>query len=125
MLTIGLTYTSETTVRGENTAMALGSGDLPVFATPAMVALMENAAMNAVSQELEEGSSTVGGFIEVSHLAPSPIGAKIAATAVVTEVEGRKLTFDVKAFQDDKLIGEGKHIRFIVNKERFVEKLTQ
>ncbi len=125
MLTTGLTYTSETTVRDENTAMALGSGDLPVFATPAMVALMENAAMNAVAPELEEGSTTVGGYVGASHLAPSPIGARITATAVLTGVEGSKLTFEVKAFQGDRLIGEAEHVRYIVSKEKFVAKLSQ
>ncbi len=125
MLKLGLTYTSETIVDNSNTAVALGSGDLLVFATPAMVALMENAAMNAVASELEDESTTVGGFIETSHIAPSPIESKITATAVLTGIEGRKLTFDVKAFQGAKLIGEGKHIRFIVNKNKFIEKLQQ
>ncbi len=123
MLVTGLKYTSETTVREENTAVALGSGNLPVFATPAMVALMENAAMNAVAQELETGSTTVGGLIETSHLAPSPLGATVRATAELIQIDGRKLTFTVKAFQVEKMIGEGRHVRFIVDKEKFISKL--
>ncbi len=123
MLIKGLEFTSETTVGEGNTAIALGSGDLPVFATPAMVALMENAAMNAVVPELSEGDTTVGGLIEVSHLTPSPVGAVITATATLESVEGKKLTFSVNARQGDKLIGEGRHVRFIVGREKFLSKI--
>ena len=76
----GLTYTSTTQVTPENTALTMGSGDLPVFATPAMVALMENAAMNAVKDQLEEGSSTVGASIQIVHTKPSGIGETVTAT---------------------------------------------
>ena len=93
MLTEGIQHTSTVTVTEQNTALALGSGDLPVFATPALVALMENAAMQTVASLLPEGSTTVGGFIETSHLAPSAIGKTIQATATLTEVKGKKLSF--------------------------------
>lgn len=123
MLEQGLTHTSTTTVGENNTAIALGSGDMPVFATPAMMALMENAAMMAVAGELPGGSTTVGGHIESSHLKPSPIGAEVSATATLDKVDGRKLYFSVVARQGDAVIGEGKHLRFIVDRERFMAKL--
>ncbi len=123
MLQTGLTHTSTTAVNKDNTAIALGSGDMPVFATPAMMALMENAAMLAVAAELPDGSTTVGGHIESSHLKPSPIGAEVSATATLEKVDGRKLYFKVSASQGDTLIGEGTHLRFIVDKEKFLSKL--
>ena len=91
MLEKGLTATSRTVVCEENTARTMGSGDLPVFATPAMVALMENAAMTAVAAALPEGSTTVGSEMNCSHIKPSKLGAAISATAVLTAVEGRKI----------------------------------
>lgn len=124
MLQTGLTHTSRVTVGDGNTAIALGSGDMPVFATPAMMALMENAAMLAVAPHLPEGSTTVGGHIESSHLKPSPVGAEIEATAVLEKVDGRKLYFKVTARQGDTLIGEGTHLRFIVDREKFMERLA-
>lgn len=119
----GLTYTSTTQVTPENTALTMGSGDLPVFATPAMVALMENAAMNAVKDQLEERSSTVGASIQIVHTKPSGIGETVAATAILEEVEGRKLSFSVTASDSKGKIGEGTHIRYIVDRERFMSKL--
>ena len=122
MLETGLTYTSRLTVGNENTAIALGSGDMPVLATPAMMALMENAAMLAVASALEEGDTTVGGHIESSHLRPTPVGAEVSATAILEKVEGRKLYFKIIAHQGDVVIGEGTHLRFIVNREKFLAK---
>lgn len=123
MLETGLTYTSRLTVGNENTAIALGSGDMPVLATPAMIALMENAAMLAVAPALEEGDTTVGGHIESSHLRPTPVGAEVSATATLEKVEGRKLYFKIIAHQGDVVIGEGTHLRFIVNREKFLAKI--
>lgn len=123
MLETGLTHTSSLTVTEALTAKAMGSGDLPVLATPAMMALMENAAMTAVAPELPEGSTTVGGHIESSHLKPTPVGAKVKAEATLTKVDGRKLYFTVKAMQGDTVIGEGTHLRFIVDREKFMSKL--
>ena len=111
------------TVSEDNTADYIGSGDMAVLATPAMVALMENAAMLAVALRLEEGETTVGSMISTSHLKPSRIGATILATAELTAVEGRKLTFKVAAYDGETLIGEGEHIRYIVNREKFLAKL--
>ncbi len=123
MLETGLTHTSSLTVTEALTAKAMGSGDLPVLATPAMMALMENAAMTAVAPELPEGSTTVGGHMESSHLKPTPVGAEVKAEATLTKVDGRKLYFTVKAMQGDTVIGEGSHLRFIVDRERFMSKL--
>lgn len=119
----GLSFTSRLTVDDTRTAMTLGSGDMPVLATPAMMALMENAAMMAVAGHLPEGCTTVGGQIESSHLKPTPIGAEVTATAELERIDGRKLFFKVSAHQGDTLIGEGKHLRFIVDREKFLARL--
>ena len=123
MLEVGLKYESRLTVGAENTALALGSGDMEVLATPAMVALMENAAMNAVADYLPEGSTTVGIEISTSHLKASAVGANVVAEATLDEVDGRRLTFSLKAWDDAGVIGEGVHTRFIVDRERFLSKL--
>ena len=120
---IGLSYTSTVVVDNSNTAVALGSGDMDVFATPAMVALMENAAMNAVAPHLEQGQTTVGTQITTNHIKASALGATISATATLTAVDGRSLTFTIVASEGDKTIGEGTHTRFIVDRERFLAKL--
>lgn len=116
----GLTYTSVIKVDANNTAKNIGSGDIDVFSTPSMIALMENAAMKAVEHSLAEGDTTVGAKINVSHVKPSKIGQEIKAKATLTKIEGRKLTFSVIATEYDILIGEGTHIRYIVNKEKFI-----
>ncbi len=123
MLEHGAAAQSRTTVCEANTAAAMGSGDMPVLATPAMVALMENAAMLAVAPGLPEGAATVGAEMNVSHIKPSGLGAEIVASAVVTAVEGRKITFNVGARDAEGMIGEGTHVRFIVDRERFLAKL--
>lgn len=123
MIEPGLKHTSTAVVTEALSARAMGSGDLPVYATPAMTALMENAAMLAVAGKLPEGSTTVGGRIEVSHMAPTPIGATVTATATLEKVDGRKLHFSVIAMQGDTVIGEGTHLRFVVDRERFMSKL--
>ena len=119
----GLSSQSLVAVSAGNTAAAMGSGDLDVFATPAMVALMENAAMKAVADALPEGSTTVGAEMNVTHIKPSGLGAEITATAVLTGVEGRKLTFNVGARDAEGLIGEGIHVRYIVDREKFMAKV--
>ncbi len=123
MLEIGLTAQSRTTASECNSALALGSGDMNVFATPAMVALMENAAMMAVSPELEEGQSTVGVEITTSHIKASAMGAEITASATLVAIDKRMLTFKVEAHEGDALIGEGTHKRCIVDRERFLQKI--
>lgn len=123
MLEIGLKHQNVMRVTDGNTAEFIGSGDMAVLATPAMVALMENAAMLAVALHLEEGETTVGSMISTSHLKPSKVGATVSAIAELVEVDGRKLTFKISAYDGDKLIGEGDHVRFIVNREKFLSKL--
>ena len=119
----GLTYTSTLVVTKDHVAAVMGSGDLHVFATPAMVALMENAAMLAVADYLPEGSTTVGAMMNTSHVKPSPVDEMIQATAVLTGIEGRKLTFSIKAEDSKGVIGEAEHVRYIVDREKFMSKL--
>jgi len=119
----GLTYTSQLTVTDAVTAISMGSGDMPVLATPAMMALMENAAMLAVAHHLPEGSTTVGGHISASHLKPTKLGDTVTATATVTHVEGKKIEFKVEARCGDTLLGEGTHLRFVVDREKFMRRL--
>ncbi len=119
----GIRHTSHAVVSDGMTARAVGSGDLPVLATPMMMALMENAAMLCVAPHLPEGSTTVGSDIRSSHLRPTPVGAEVQATATLTAVEGRKLTFDITASDAQGVIGQGTHERFIVDSERFMSKL--
>lgn len=123
MVEVGLKHTSELTVTDAVTAIRMGSGDMPVLATPAMMALMENAAMLAVADDLPEGSTTVGGHIASSHLRPSKIGEVVRAVAEVTKVDGRKIEFNVSAYSGDVLLGEGTHLRFILDRERFMSKI--
>lgn len=124
MIEVGLKHISEMAVTEQVTAMMMGSGDLPVLATPAMLALMENAAMLAVAPELPEGATTVGGHIEASHSRPTALGDKVVAIAEVSAVEGKRITFAVAAFAGDQLIGEGTHVRFIVDRNRFMAKMN-
>ena len=118
-----MTYTSTIIVEDKHLACTVGSGDLSVLATPMMVALMENAAMLCVQSELAEGESTVGSQISVSHIKPTALGKKVSAKATLLSREGRKLTFHVEAHDEEGLIGEGEHTRYVINKEKFLSKL--
>lgn len=109
-------------VTDANTALAVGSGSLKVYATPAMLALMEKTACEALTSVLGEGETTVGTLLNVKHVAATPVGMTVTATAELIERDGRKLVFDVKAYDESGLIGEGSHERFIVLSERFTEK---
>lgn len=122
MIEEGLSHTSTMEVTNDKTAAVVGSGDMPVLATPMMIALMENAAMLAVAPHLNEGDSTVGGHISTSHLAPTALGKTITAKATLIKIEGRKLHFEVEAYEGEKLLGKGTHLRFVVNKEKFLGK---
>ena len=119
----GLKHQSVMRVTDGNTAEFIGSGDMAVLATPAMIALMENAAMLAVALHLDEGDTTVGSMISTSHLKPSKIGATISAIAELVEVDGRKLSFKIEAYDGDVLIGSGEHVRYVVHREKFLSKL--
>lgn len=120
---IGKKYTSTMVVEEKHLACNVGSGDLRVLATPMMMALMENAAMLCVADELDAESSTVGGQISSSHLKPTGIGHTVTATAELIAVEGRKLKFKISASDENGLIGEGEHLRFIVGREKFMSKV--
>lgn len=119
-LTIGLRGRAETVVTETNTASAVGSGLVPVFATPYMVALMENAAVNAVTAHLEAGQGTVGTRLDVSHDAATPIGMKVWAECTLRELDGKRLVFDVAAFDEAGPIGKGTHERFLIQTEKFL-----
>ena len=122
MLEAGSKGTKKIMVTNENTAKTMGSGTLDVFATPAMIALMENTAYESVASELEEGSGTVGTALNVKHVAATPVGMKVTCETELIKVDGRALTFSVKAFDEKGLIGEGEHERFIVFNEKFQAK---
>jgi predicted thioesterase len=119
-ITIGKTAAVSAKVDESNTALAVGSGNLPVFATPMMIALMEQAACAVLSDALPEDETSVGTMINVQHSAASPIGATITATATITAVFGRKITFKVTASDNIGEIGNGTHERFVVDSERFM-----
>lgn len=119
---IGIKNTLTLTVGEKDTAAAHGSGTLKVFATPAMIALMEKTAMESVSDFLNEGEATVGTLINVKHISATPIGCRVTCESELIEVDGRRLVFKVRAFDNGGDIGEGVHERFIVKSEKFFEK---
>lgn len=120
---VGMRGRAETVVTPENTAQAVGSGLVPVFATPYMIALMENAAVQAVQAQLAPDEGTVGTRLDVTHDAATPIGMKVWAEAEVTAVEGRKITFAVAAYDEAEKIGGGTHQRFVIKPEKFLAKV--
>lgn len=124
-MTIGKTARASVSVTGQNTARAVGSGSLEVFATPMMIALMERAACAALADSLEEGQTSVGVSVSVSHTAASPVGALVTAEAVITSADGRKIEFDVAARDENNCIGAGKHTRVIVDGAKFMKKLER
>lgn len=121
----GLKSVMEQSVGSSDTANSYGSGDLDVYATPAMTALMENAAKNCVQKELPVGFTTVGIEISVKHIKPTPVGVKVRAEALLEKAEGKKLFFKVEAYDDMGKIGEGVHIRYVVNSEEFIKKIVR
>ena len=120
---LGLVGESTTTVTDDLLATRLGTGSVDVYATPAMVALMGEAAVSAIARLLPEGQSSVGIALDVKHLAATPPGAQVRAVAKVVGVEGRKVTFDVQAWDEHELIGKGTHTRFVIDVARFVERV--
>ncbi|MDR1257315.1 MAG: thioesterase family protein [Spirochaetaceae bacterium] len=121
-LKAGLRGEARVVVDKQNTASIWGSGALDVFSTPAMIALMEKASVLAAAPFLPEGCSTVGTSLNVRHTAASPVGANIRAEGVLTGVDGRRLSFEVRAWDDNELIGEGSHERFVIDNKKFMEK---
>lgn len=122
-LPLGLRAEIRLVVREEDTAKHLGSGNVAVLATPRMIALMEKASVKAVDHLLPPGQATVGSEVQVRHLAATPQGMEVTAHSELVEVEGRRLTFKVEAFDEREKIGEGTHIRFIIDLDRFREKV--
>lgn len=125
MLTVGISNEIDRNVTKETTAAALGSGMLEVYATPAMVALMEETCMKSVQAEMDEGYGTVGTGLTIHHLSATPIGMKVRCVSKLVEVDGRKLVFDVQAFDESGLIGQGTHERFIIENEKFFAKANK
>ncbi len=121
---IGIKGRVETVVNDTNTAKFVGSGSLDVFATPNMIGLMEQAAQASVAPFLEEGQGTVGTKIEISHDAATPLGMKVWAESELVEIDRRRLVFEVKAYDEAGLIGQGRHERFIIQNEKFLAKVN-
>jgi predicted thioesterase len=124
-LRVGARGDQNVLVTDELTALAMGSGSLPVLATPAMIALMESAAVTAIESFLPEGQSSVGIEINVRHLSATPIGEEIIASAIVTQIDGKRITFEVRAWDRKELIGEGTHVRYLIDEDRFMSRLTE
>ena len=118
----GIMGEARETVNENNTALKMKSGGLMVYATPAMIALAEQAAYKSVEPYLEEGQGTVGTLMNVKHMAATPVGMEITAKSELTSIEGRKLTFKIEVFDEREKIGEGVHERLIVNNEKFQNK---
>lgn len=118
----GITLSTETIVTPETTAKAMRSGTLNVFATPSMIALIEETAWKSVAPHLEQGQATVGTALHINHLAPTPLGMNVRCETTLKEIDGRKLTFEVIVYDETGLIGYGTHERFIVNADKFQTK---
>lgn len=118
----GASATTHLTVTDADTAIAFGSGEVPVLATPRIVALVEEAAVAAVHPQLEAGASTVGVRVQLEHISPTPVGGEVTAEASLEKVEGRRLIFHVTARDERGLIAAGKVTRVLVDIERFLEK---
>lgn len=122
MLKEGITGRASVLVCAENTARAMGSGALEVFATPALVALAEKTCWTSIQSELEPGQGTVGTKLDLQHTAPTPVGLTVYCESTLTEVSGRSLTFSVKLWDDKGPVGEGIHQRVIITNDRFQAK---
>ncbi len=118
-------YQKEIIVTKELLAITVGSGDVQVYATPMMICLMEDVASNCLKQFLDDGDTSVGTMISTTHISATPIGMKVNAKAVITKVDGKKVSFDIEAYDEKGLIGKGTHERFIVNKEKFEVKTKE
>ena len=121
-ITVGLKGEVFTQVEREDTAKEVGSGDLLVYATPCMVALMEGAACEAIADALTDTQTTVGTALNIEHIAATPVGLEVRAEAEVTAVEGKVITFTVAAYDEAGQIGRGTHTRVIVNSQKFLER---
>ncbi len=121
-ITVGMRGEVSSLVEREDTAREVGSGDLLVYATPCMVALMEGAACEAIAETLQENQTTVGTALNIEHISATPVGLEVRAEAEVTAVEGKVITFSVKAFDESGEIGRGTHTRVLINSQKFLER---
>lgn len=110
-------------IRDEHTAAALGSGDVPVLGTPAVLALAEEACVAALADDLDAGQTSLGTWVELEHRLPSPVGARVEAEATLTARDGRRLEFEVVVRQDGEVVAEVRHRRVLVDRERFLERV--
>jgi len=122
MLSTGIKGAQSVGVTEENTAAALGSGDLPVFATPAMIALIEKTASESVAPYLEMGQSTVGTHLDIAHSSATPIGMTVVCETELIEIDRRRIVFNVRVYDSKGDVGSGTHERFVVDSARFMEK---
>ena len=122
---IGMKGEASTLVEKEDTAQYVGSGSLLVYATPCLAALMEGAACAAIEEALPQGQTSVGTALNLEHLSATPVGLDVRASAEVTAVDGRKITFTITAFDEAGEIGRATHTRVLVNSEKFLEKTYQ
>lgn len=111
-------------IESKDTAQELGSGTLEVFATPRLIAFMENTAMNLVAEYLESGQGTVGTKVDIQHIAATPVGMEITATAKLLEVDNRRLVFELEAYDEKDKIAFGTHERFVIDEEKFLSKVN-
>ena len=121
-ITVGLTNEKSVAVTIANTAIAMGSGALRVFATPAMIALIEGCCADSIEDELEDGMTSVGTHLDIEHLSASPIGASVLCRSRLVSIDGRKLDFEAEVYDNAGLIGKGTHTRFIVDADKFFKK---
>ncbi len=124
MIETGLKGQQSEIVTDEKTAAAMGSGTLPVYATPAMIALMEKTAMMSVAHELEDGQATVGTNLEIAHMAACGLGTKVSCESELVEIDRKRLVFSVTAYDGETVIGKGRHERFIIDTEKFMSKVN-
>ncbi len=124
-ITVGMKGEATTLVEKEDTAQAVGSGSLMVYATPCMAALMEGAACEAIQEALPQGQTSVGTALNLEHISATPVGLEVRAQAEVTAVEGRKISFSIIAYDEAGEIGRATHTRVLVSSEKFLEKTYQ
>lgn len=121
-ITLNTTFAMDLTVSSENTAISVGSGDLEVFATPMMIALMEKASSLCLKPFLEDSETSVGTFISTTHTSATPVGIIVKAISTIIEINGKEITFHITAEDNFGQIGEATHKRFVVNSEKFLQK---
>ena len=121
-ITVGMKGEVSTLAEREDTAVEVGSGDLLVYATPCMAALMEGAACEAIADALKEGQTTVGTELNIQHTSATPVGLEVRAEAEVIAVDGKVITFSLKAWDEAGEIGSGTHKRVLVNSQKFLDK---